>query len=62
MHVEPDVAIGANSYTVLALFIRSYIQVPEFTNPLLLVTTLMAPPLSQPGVSIDFGLTTPISV
>ena len=25
-------------------------------NPLLLVTTLMASPLSQPGVSIDFGL------
>ena len=27
-------------------------------NPLLLVTTLMASPLSQPGVSIDFGFTT----
>ena len=25
-------------------------------NPLLLVTTLTASPLSQPGVSIDFGL------
>ena len=32
MHVEPDAALGANNYTVIAVFIRFYIQVPDLVE------------------------------